>query len=925
MKKARFLCVIMALILCCQFLSVAMAEIPANEVEWHEAVTDTLIDYASELGVPSMLFVTANQHLNTFDTFSSTSKAAAQTIRERGAEGQFGNELLLLLTDPSGFAAKQLEKILGTTEAIDAQQLLKDIVINMLADVADYPAGLWDSIVMDYVDPGIEVVETATEYAVIDLLDDFLSKNVNRYTGIARNVLQDHGSIRLGFDGNVEILNQADYRYYLGSGAFSDTKRLNKLVDENWDLLIKNSSIVEGSGGAVLIRDYHAYWEHLELSFFNLSLSGPSKDAVRLYEQNLDVYLELYWKHLLSTNAVVPLADGSIMVADAQAYGQYTSAVARKQSIASLSETSRNAKNIETVLKAAQWMIVLCDVGIEYNKANDLLKAMIDRYYVNMELLNTICSFMSEDSMIYMVCDSLRAELDSSVNGVFLNMATKAGLNSFIRSLTDEGIDFLVDHLNNRAISQILLGGQVSVWIPYVKDAITLVECEKKLIHLQLLESMVQTAYSSAVRSKDPAAFYLLELYYAIRNTGLACCHDYYDAYYAQNNSVMDAISKKQEILKEQHDLFDQHIALRKRFAEMLGERLGFPLRVNAQNPYDYMKYDKQRLELIANAKEYAKIISSSHTHTLALNADGTVFDFGTGVEGVSDKGSTHAYNMFGSMAPIMDGCSLGQEYPWKNIVQVSAGYGYSIGLCSNGTVEALGNNQWGQCNVDGWRDIIYVDAGYSYTVGVNKAGKVKLAGTLRTNAPYIYENWEHVIQAAAGYYHIVGLKADGTVVATGSNLKGQCNVENWRDIVFVDAGAEYTVGLKADGSVMIAGELSQDVGEFSQYVPFDPAMWTNIVSVSAGTHHVVGLSSYGVCVYAGSRCWTGFYSTLQNWTELIAVAAGGYYTIGVRADGRLMGDGHNGQHNFKAILHDKYVNYPLYVKLSRTDLMYPY
>ena len=32
----------------------------------------------------------------------------------------------------------------------------------------------------------------------------------------------------------------------------------------------------------------------------------------------------------------------------------------------------------------------------------------------------------------------------------------------------------------------------------------------------------------------------------------------------------------------------------------------------------------------------------------------------------------------------------------------------------------------------------------------------------------------------AAGGSHIVGLKSDGTVVATGSNTYGQCNVSDW-------------------------------------------------------------------------------------------------------------------------------------------------
>ena len=61
-------------------------------------------------------------------------------------------------------------------------------------------------------------------------------------------------------------------------------------------------------------------------------------------------------------------------------------------------------------------------------------------------------------------------------------------------------------------------------------------------------------------------------------------------------------------------------------------------------------------------------------------------------------------------------------------------------------------------------------------------------------------------ILSAAGSY-TVGVKADGTVVATGDNKYGQCDVDKWTDIVAVDAGGYYTVGLKSDGTVVATGD----------------------------------------------------------------------------------------------------------------------
>lgn len=42
----------------------------------------------------------------------------------------------------------------------------------------------------------------------------------------------------------------------------------------------------------------------------------------------------------------------------------------------------------------------------------------------------------------------------------------------------------------------------------------------------------------------------------------------------------------------------------------------------------------------------------------------------------------------------------------WKNIVAISAGCVHTVGLKSNGTVMATGNNEYGQCDVNEWYDI---------------------------------------------------------------------------------------------------------------------------------------------------------------------------------------------------------------------------
>ncbi|MGB2908106.1 MAG: hypothetical protein WBB73_13455, partial [Candidatus Aminicenantaceae bacterium] len=56
---------------------------------------------------------------------------------------------------------------------------------------------------------------------------------------------------------------------------------------------------------------------------------------------------------------------------------------------------------------------------------------------------------------------------------------------------------------------------------------------------------------------------------------------------------------------------------------------------------------------------------------------------------------------------------------------QVSAGYYHTVGLKSDGTVVAVGGNDYGQCDVSGWSGITQVSAGAYHTLGLKSDGTV--------------------------------------------------------------------------------------------------------------------------------------------------------------------------------------------------------
>ena len=188
----------------------------------------------------------------------------------------------------------------------------------------------------------------------------------------------------------------------------------------------------------------------------------------------------------------------------------------------------------------------------------------------------------------------------------------------------------------------------------------------------------------------------------------------------------------------------------------------------------------------------------------------------------------------------------------------VSAGNNHTVALKSDGTVVAVGENDDGQCDVDGWTDIVAVSAGRYHTVGLNSDGTVVAVGENYDDQCDV-EDWTDIVAVSAGGLHTVGLKSDGTVVAVGENFSGQCNIDDWRGIDSVSSGGSRTVGLKSDGTVVAVG-----YGDSSRC---DVEDWTDIVAVSSGSVHTVGLKSDGTVVAVGDNA-TGR-CDVNSWTNI--------------------------------------------------------
>lgn len=179
--------------------------------------------------------------------------------------------------------------------------------------------------------------------------------------------------------------------------------------------------------------------------------------------------------------------------------------------------------------------------------------------------------------------------------------------------------------------------------------------------------------------------------------------------------------------------------------------------------------------------------IAAGWTHAVGLKSNGTVF--------VTDSNNSNRYDVSN----------------WRDIVAVSAGWDCVIGLKSDGTVVATGNNRCQQCNVSNWTDIVAISAGDQHTVGLKSDGTVVVCGinSIKNKICEDVKKWKKIVAIAAGKSgdFTLGLKSDGTVVQSGGWYEDRnFDVSNWKNIVAIAAGNKYAVGIREDGTVVSTG-----------------------------------------------------------------------------------------------------------------------
>jgi alpha-tubulin suppressor-like RCC1 family protein len=184
--------------------------------------------------------------------------------------------------------------------------------------------------------------------------------------------------------------------------------------------------------------------------------------------------------------------------------------------------------------------------------------------------------------------------------------------------------------------------------------------------------------------------------------------------------------------------------------------------------------------------------IAAGGYHSLFLKNDGSLWAMGADIFGQLGDGT------FRTNAPYS--VSVPEQIIASNVTAIAAGGFHSLFLKRDGSLWAMGNNEYGQLGdgttnnlnvpelivagnvtaiaAGGWHSLFLKSDGSLWAMGVDFYGQLGDAA-FRTNAPHGISRPERIVAGgvtaiAAGGYHSLFLKNDGSLWAMGAGIFGQ-------------------------------------------------------------------------------------------------------------------------------------------------------
>lgn len=245
-----------------------------------------------------------------------------------------------------------------------------------------------------------------------------------------------------------------------------------------------------------------------------------------------------------------------------------------------------------------------------------------------------------------------------------------------------------------------------------------------------------------------------------------------------------------------------------------------------------------QAATMVTNVAEGVLWANGDSGHCLFIKSDGSLWAFGNNDYGQLGDGT---HNWFSSRP---------EEIVSNNVVEVAVGGYYSMFVKSDGSLWAMGQESDGALGdggaagpptgftnqpeqivpngvvavaCGGWHTLFLKSDGSLWAMGNDEYGQLGDEPIGSTNRPVQIVS-SNVIAVACGLYHSLFLKSDGSLWAFGNNDYGQLGDGTFydcywpeqivsNDVVAIACGYGHSLFLKSDGSLWTMGSINGGVG----------------------------------------------------------------------------------------------------------------
>jgi alpha-tubulin suppressor-like RCC1 family protein len=326
--------------------------------------------------------------------------------------------------------------------------------------------------------------------------------------------------------------------------------------------------------------------------------------------------------------------------------------------------------------------------------------------------------------------------------------------------------------------------------------------------------------------------------------------------------------------------------------------------------------------------------IAAGSLHSLFLKSDGTLWAVGYNGYGELGDGSFKETVIPEQIFPA-------PLPPGSTVTKISAGYEHSLFVRSDGSLWAMGHDNYGQLGYGGpynnatnrpeqiIGNVKAIAAGFGHSLFIETNGSLWAMGYNgegelgdgTTNLGSYKLTPEEIVQSnvtavAAGQYNSLFIKSDGSLWTMGYNNVGQLGDGTTNNayapeqlvssgVVAISAGSTHSLFLKSDGSAWGMGyNFDGEFGDGAGGVPGsftntpEQVISSNVVAIAAGWGYSLFLKTDG-SVWATGYIDNGLLGQTNRLEQIVssnvvAIAAGEGHSLFLKSDGSLWGSGFN-------------------------------